>query len=113
MEPEWPLGLSQEQVEALGSLQRTPQWAAYLQAVRSRYETLAERLFHCKDYAEYREVLGALGAYTELYNLCDLVVEKVESLREQRVRAESESAASEREHRTRAFYGSRYWTAGV
>ena len=92
----------------MASLRETPDFKTFQEALASRYESLARRLLTCESYEDYRETRGAIGAYEDVFRLCDLVVTKAEELDEYRRESAVRDRAAADYARANA-YGTRYW----
>jgi len=90
---------------------QTADWRCYSALVERRYSEVAEGLLKCKDYAEYRFIVGALGALQEAYGLPDLVIAKWEEIRDHTRRSASRDTSAERESAAHTF-SSRWWKPG-
>jgi len=104
-----PLGLSLEHGRQLSRLVQSEDWQAYIAIVQSRYSSLAEGLMDCKDFATYQKVLGGLKAYEEMVTLPDLVIAKLEELRDRTDESGRNTRIAADEYRAHRF-GSRYWS---
>ena len=106
-------GLSLETVAGLRSLTQTPEWQCYLEALQARYSQVAAGLTECKDYAEYRFLVGGLKAYEDVFMLPELVLIKQETLRDH-TESRNASASNAAGDRRAGRLNSRWYTpAGV
>ena len=105
---EYPLGLSKEQVASLSQLRSSPNWAQVKEAFEAAHAFHAKDVLECVDFGRYRECVGILKAYEEMFNLLDVVVEKASQLDEHRDHVEQQRRSLERSAAA-TRYGSSRW----
>jgi hypothetical protein len=69
---------------ALSQLRSSPNWAQVKEAFETVHAFHAKDVLDCSDFGRYRECVGILKAYEEMFNLLDVVVEKASQLDEHR-----------------------------
>lgn len=105
-----PWDLTVNDVEALNRLIRSTDWPVYSALVQRRFADIAEGFMECPDFAAHQKIVGALKAYEEMLGLPDLVIAKLEEVRDRTASTAESAERADRESRAHR-YGSRLWNA--
>lgn len=76
------------------------------------YDKISERILECDDFAAYQRLVGGLKALEDAHGIPEVVLTKLEELREQRAITDESIARAESERRA-GIYGTRRWVSPV
>ena len=83
-------------MEALSRLRSSPEYPAFEHAVQRLYEIKVQELRNCVDWPTYKEVLGALRTYEELFGLIDTLMKASDQLDQHRAAERERTARAQR-----------------
>lgn len=84
------------------------EFKTYRRLVEKQYQRIANQVLEAQDFAGYQRMVGGLKAIEEAFSLPEVVLNKMEELRD-RTKSDAESATRAADEQRAGRYGSRYW----